>query len=1218
MDTQGFYVNIGINGTHYSKVFIDSGCLCYMSVSERFADRLRLPRIPIKPRALQQFATITWDAIREVGYMDIDLDGHKEQRVFFYVIPDQQDDVVLGLPWLQQQDVCFYPRKRKMKIRATGVTVRQRRRDEETDMDLAETSAAGMAALIRRGRRIGTGRVRMFSASLNDIEKALRTKVRTNPRDKLPPHYHEFLDAFDQAKADQLPPHRKGADHSIQLVKDPRGQEPEIPWGPLYSMSREELIVLRKTLTELLDKGFIRVSNSPAGAPVLFVRKPGGGLRFCIDYRRLNAITKKDRYPLPLINETLRTLSKARWFTKVDVIAAFHKIRIKEGDEWMTAFRTRYGLYEWLVTPFGLSGAPATFQRYINWTLRDWLDDFCSAYIDDVLIYSDGSLADHREKVKKVLSRLRDAGLQLDIDKSEFEVHSIKYLGYIIEAGKGVRVDPEKVVAIKAWEAPKTVKGVRGFVGFANYYREFIPDFSEIAAPLTALTKKDVPFYWSDACQRAFETLKERLISAPLLAHWDPDRETIVEADSSGYAVGACLAQYDEKGKLHPVAYYSRKKTSGESNYPIHDKELCAIVSSLQQWDSELRSTKSFTVLSDHQSLEFFLQKQRLSERQMRWSLIMSRYNFAIAHRPGKQSMAPDALSRREQDLPKDAQDERLRDRHHQLFIKSPDGLIRTNPLASALSEDVGPVTAAAGWLLGGDGDQDDDDKATRDDPPTNPFLDLPLRGLWEEGLQKNNRYWLIRQLVIEGARQLPSKWGLPISMSECSVDDQKRLLWRDRVWIPNHEPLRTALIQHMHDSTLSGHPGRDMTKALISRFYAWPGMSQDVKRFLHNCDVCGRKSVWRQQKKGLLKPLPIPDRQWAEISVDFVTGIPPSGPDKAGTIMVITERLFKQTIFEPMTGTTSSDTAEALLWCLIRHHGLPRAIVSDRGPQFVSHVWKRICELLNIKRRLSSAFHPETDGSTERMNQVVEDYLRAFVSYAQDDWRTVLPVAQLAINNRTTSSIGLSPFFASHGYHVDPIRVEEPLRQSGKTPRELGETFVARLKEATDWAQAAMATAQEQQERHANAARQPADQYRVGDKVWLRLKNVRTDRPSKKLDWLNAKYTVTELIGTHACRLSTPPGIHDVFHVSLLRRASDNPLPSQANDDTQPPAILTEDGDLEWEVEEILGSRKRGRSYQVQVKWTGYAQPTWEPLSEFLNTAALEAYEEIHGRIRG
>jgi hypothetical protein len=214
-------------------------------------------------------------------------------------------------------------------------------------------------------------------------------------------------------------------------------------------MSRDELLVLRTTLTDLLDKGFIRVSNSLAAAPVLFVKKPGGGLRFCIDYCSLNQITRKDRYPLPLIYETLRTIGQAKWYTKLDVAAAFYRIRIAEGDEWMIAFRTRYRLYEWIVTPFGLANALSTFQRYINWVLRDYLDNFCSVYIDDILIYSEGSKSYHQDLVRKVLQRLRDAGLQIDINKCEFKVKSTKYLGFIIEAGQGVRIDPEKVRAIQ-------------------------------------------------------------------------------------------------------------------------------------------------------------------------------------------------------------------------------------------------------------------------------------------------------------------------------------------------------------------------------------------------------------------------------------------------------------------------------------------------------------------------------------------------------------------------------------------------------------------------------------------------------------------------------------------------------------------------------------------------------------------------------------------------
>ena len=234
----------------------------------------------------------------------------------------------------------------------------------------------------------------------------------------------------------------------------------------------------------------IRNSNSLAAAPVFFVKKPGGGLRFCVDYRGLNRITKKDRYPLPLIYETFRNIGKAKWYTKLNVRAAFHKIRITEGDEWMTTFKTRYGLFEWLVIPFGLGNALSTFQRYLNWVFRDFLDEFCSVYVDDILIYIDVSRTEYQKQVKKVLERLREAGLQLDVSKCEFEVKTTKYLSFIIEISKGIIMDPAKVEVIVKWEAPKSVKGVQGFLGFASFYRKFIKNFSQLVMPLTNLMKK--------------------------------------------------------------------------------------------------------------------------------------------------------------------------------------------------------------------------------------------------------------------------------------------------------------------------------------------------------------------------------------------------------------------------------------------------------------------------------------------------------------------------------------------------------------------------------------------------------------------------------------------------------------------------------------------------------------------------------------------------------
>lgn len=323
------------------------------------------------------------------------------------------------------------------------------------------------------------------------------------------------IDAFNRQDVKSSPPHKKGVNHEINLVEGKTNDD--IPAMPFYQMSKDQLLVLCKTLTELLDNEFIRVSNSPAAAPLIFVKKLGGGLPFCVDYRRLNEISRKHSYPIPRIDKTLRTIAAAKYISKVDVISAFHRIQVKKGDEWKTVFNTRFGLYEWLDTPFELTSAPATFQRYIYSVLQDKLDVCCSAYIDDVVIYND-TQKKYRHPLLRIICKLADAGLQFDFDKSKFEAGIIKYLGYLVETGKELRADPEKLEAIRKWKLPTKVKGVCGFLGFCNYYRQFIDGYSNIAEPLTRLIRKDQPFNWTSDCQLAFDRLKEAFINAVVLA----------------------------------------------------------------------------------------------------------------------------------------------------------------------------------------------------------------------------------------------------------------------------------------------------------------------------------------------------------------------------------------------------------------------------------------------------------------------------------------------------------------------------------------------------------------------------------------------------------------------------------------------------------------------------------------------------------------------------
>ena len=601
------------------QALVDNGCLCSGIISDEVAQNLQLPRISILPRKLQtaEISTSVKPEVNSITYVTLDLDGYVTPKLWLYIVPQSTHNLILGKKWLEDQDAIIHSKDQRLELRKSGGNIYSAKIWRQKLRNVAKpkmTSASSMTSIIKE--------IPVCKVSLEDINKALRSKpnlTMENAQKRLPEQVRNFAHLFmDDKGAEDLPPSRGSLDHAIKLRQE-NGKSLTPPWGALYNMSREELLVLRKTLTDLLKKGWIRPSNSPAASPVLFARKPNGGLRLCVDYRGLNAITVPDRYPLPLFKETLRQLSKSKWFTKLDVKSAFHRLRIKEGDEWMTAFRCRLGLFEWLVTPFGLINAPASFQRYINEQLRENLDINATAYMDDILIYTGSSEDDHWKTVREILNKLSKAGLYLDIDKCEFLRKEVKYLGYVIRAGESLTVDPAKVKSILEWKPPTSVKGVRSFLGFANFYRCFVKNFADLAGPLTALTKKNVVWHWGKEENDAFESLKKIFISKPVLAQWDPEYDTVLETDSSGYALGGCLSQVDPKGTLRPVAYYSRRLNSAEVNYPIHDKEMLAIVSCLQEWKAELLSVENpFTILTDHKNLGYFSTKRLLNELQVR------------------------------------------------------------------------------------------------------------------------------------------------------------------------------------------------------------------------------------------------------------------------------------------------------------------------------------------------------------------------------------------------------------------------------------------------------------------------------------------------------------------------------------------------------------------------------------------------------------------------
>ena len=828
----------------------------------------------------------------------------------------------------------------------------------------------------------------------------------------LPTIYREYQDMFSKAASDLLPPHRS-YDHKIELTTDNN-----LKFSPLYGHSSEELKILKQYLIDNLSKGFIEASQAPFAAPVLFVKKPGGGLRFCIDFRKLNAITRKDQYPLPLIDETLARLGKAKIFTKLDIRQAFHRIRIHPDSEELTTFRTRYGSYKCKVLPFGLTNGPSTYQHYMNDVLLDYLDDFCTVYLDDILIYSENR-KEHAAHVKKVLQRLREAGLQVDIKKCEFSVESTRYLGFIVSTD-GVSVDPAKVSAVRNWQAPTTVKGIQSFLGFCNFYRRFIRDYGRIAKPLNHLTRHDSVFDFGDECKASFEELKDRLCTAPILRYYDPKLESMLETDASDGVVAAILSQLYPDGEWYPVGYFSKTMAPAELNYPIHDKEMLAIVRALGQWRAELTGTSTaIKVLTDHRSLEYFMSSKILNSRQARWAEILADFFFVITYRPGKQNAKADALTRRDADVTTSDQ------------VKEKE---RTQTLlpSDCLDWEVKKQLQISA-------------------------LDAPF-GLVDQILRANR-----------SRRQLESETD-HLSRGQVGWEDKDGLLLYDgRLLVPDVDNLRTKLIAEAHNQVSTAHPGRNKTLALLARKYYWKSMRSWVEQFVANCQACRRALPTREKKHGFLHPLPIPDRPWQHVTHDFKS----FPKDKHGydMVYVVIDRLSKQSVCIPCNkNATAKDMARMYITYIYRWRGLPESMVSDRGPQFISQFWDEFCAILGIKIKLSTAYHPQTDGQTEIMNQYLDQRLRPFVNHYQDNWSDLLPMMDHAQLTLPHDSIGMSPFELNYGYQArtsfDWDTSKAPATASEKVNRQEAQQYATLLRDTWEVAKAHMEKAQAKQKR--------------------------------------------------------------------------------------------------------------------------------------------------------
>ncbi len=568
-------------------------------IAQRFAVEHALPRsdaaLP-NPKLLSGIGAYCY-GVHSLECRFIDSWGYSKVKThIFYALDKDGPPLVLGLPSLRDEHARIDIKARTWRF---GI--------EEPALEIEDAATFS--------RTLAT-ELTVYALIVSGVDELDVRTAAASVAQPLPTCYADYADVFSTEEAGRLPQYKAG-DHAIDL----EGGEP--PYGPLYNLSATELQTLRTYLDDALAKGWIRHSISPAGASVLFVPKKDEGLRLCVDYRGLNKFTIKNRHPLPLISETLDRLSGSKVFTKMDLKDPYHRLRIREDDEWKTAFRTRYGHFEYMIMPFGLANAPATFQAYINRALAGYVNVFCVVYLDDILVYSETPKL-HRGHVRKVLERLRKFQLFVNLKKCDFSTDRVKFLGFIISVD-GVAMDQSRVTAIAQWPPPKTHREIQVFLGFANFYRRFIEGYSRVASPMTDLLKgsknekKSGPFDWPVKAQTAFDQLLVAFTSAPILIHFDPKNRVSVETDASEYAVAGIFSQLSKEARWHTVAFWSRKMIPAEQAYETHDQELLAIVIVFKHWRHYFEgSLYPIEVLTDHNNLREFMNVKALNGRQAR------------------------------------------------------------------------------------------------------------------------------------------------------------------------------------------------------------------------------------------------------------------------------------------------------------------------------------------------------------------------------------------------------------------------------------------------------------------------------------------------------------------------------------------------------------------------------------------------------------------------
>ena len=821
---------------------------------------------------------------------------------------------------------------------------------------------------------------------------------------------------------------------------------------------------ISRQIKQQLENDIIEPSVSEWASPVVLVRKKSGEMRFTIDYRKLNAVTRPKNFPLPTMEDIFDTLgeSNATVFSTLDMQSGYWQQKLDQASAHKSAFICHEGLFQYKRVPFGLQGSPGAFMRVMTEVLRDLNWKTALVYMDDILIFS-RTFEDHLTHLQEVFGKLREANLKLNPRKCKFAAKEVKYLGHVLSKD-GIAVDTSKTDAVRTFPRPRNATEVRAFLGLANYYRRFVNGFADVAAPLNRLVSKNVKFQWDDACDDAFQELKKRLTSPPILAFPDFNKQFILYTDASGFAISYILGQKDEKGRETVVAYGGRALRASEKNWSITDRECLALVEGIKHFRVYLAS-KRFQVYTDHSALTFVkkLKEVETQGRHARWAIALQGYQMDINHKKGAKLSNADGLSRREYPSVNGINGTKDKSQSNKMSQTESDILQDFNPLAS-LAE-ITEVTA------------EELKQQQRDDPD---FADI-IRYIEDRELPDDQN---VRRRVTTEAQDYVLDDGVLHHLYYPKGRGHRVDRLVKQLAVPH--TMRDDVLKSYHDSLLGGHQGKDRTYQTIRYKYFWPNMYSDITIYIRTCLECQRAKQDNHKHPAPLRPLPIGD-VFSRVHLDIMGPLKTSA-DGYKHVLVISCAFSKWIEIYPLKTITAIEVADLFYRNFICRYGAPDKILTDRGQQFMSKVLQEICNIFQITKLKTSSYRPQTNATVERANSSILAKLRAYIKDDQSNWPELLaPIMFAMYTSISTESTQYSPYFLLYGKEVrTPLDTALTHTQiQGANAQEYIDNVHREMHRAREIAGRNMEDAQNKYKtQHDKRASEP--EFRVQDRVWI------------------------------------------------------------------------------------------------------------------------------------